>query len=58
MRVKKFTKPRRDFRVETGVQDGISGQEGEVGLMSGRGKKGMTLPHSLLEIQTIAGWEG
>lgn len=58
MRVKKFTKPRRDFTVETGVQDGISGQEGEVGLVNGRGKKDTTLPHSLLEIQTIAGWEG
>lgn len=44
--------------METGVQDGILGQEGGRGLMSGRRKKCTTLPHSLLEIQTAGEWEG
>lgn len=44
--------------METGVQDGILGQEVGRGLMSGRRKKCMTVPRSLLEMQTAGEQEG
>lgn len=44
--------------METGVQDGILGQEGGGGLMSGRRKKCMTVPCSWLEMQTAGEREG